>query len=143
MNISIDHIQGDFTDTDIILYDKLLNINHNLTVSPYSFILTEPSKINQRFELHFKPTQNLNSVTSKELTKIAWHLTDDILSVNTNNNDTITRLEIFDLNGRKLKDHQDHSNLIKINWYGFPSRSIYIIRVKLKDSRTIVTKIIP
>ena len=57
--------------------------------------------------------------------------------------DKHTRLEIFDLNGRKLKDHQDHSNLIKINWYGFPSRSIYIIRVKLKDSRTIVTKIIP
>ena len=143
LNISIDHIKGDFADTDIILHDKLLNINHNLLISSYSFLLTEPSRVNQRFELHFEPMQHLNPAITQEPTKIAWQLIDEILSVSTNNNDTIRRLEIFDLNGRKLKDHQAHSNSIKLNWFGFPSRAIYVLRVKLKDSRTIVTKIIP
>ena len=87
--------------------------------------------------------QHLNPAITQEPTKIAWQLIDEILSVSTNNNDTIRRLEIFDLNGRKLKDHQAHSNSIKLNWFGFPSRAIYVLRVKLKDSRTIVTKIIP
>ena len=143
LTISIDHTKGDFADTGIILHDKLLNINHNLLVSPYSFILTEPIRVNQRFELHFEPMQHLNPTLTQEPTKIIWQLFDEMLSVNTNNNDTIRRLEIFDLNGRKLKDHQGHSNSIKINWIGFPSRAIYVLRVRLKDSRTIVTKIIP
>ena len=93
-------------------------------VSPYSFILTEPSRVNQRFELHFWSTQHLYPITSQEPTKIAWQLIDEVLSVNTNNNDTITRLEIFDLNGRKLKDHQDHSNLIKIKSFYLSGQNV-------------------
>jgi hypothetical protein len=143
LNISLDHIKGDFADTDIILHDKLLNKNHNLLVSPYSFVLAEPSRVNQRFELHFGPGQHLNPTTSVKPSKITWQLIDEMLLVSTNNNDTIKRLEIFDLNGRKLKDHQGQSNSVKINWSGFPSRAIYILRVKLKSSRIIVTKIIP
>ncbi len=54
LKISIDHIEGGFADTEIILRDKLLKINHDLLVSPYSFMLEEPIKNNQRFELEFR-----------------------------------------------------------------------------------------
>ena len=143
LKISIDHIKGGFADTEIILHDKLLNIYHDLLVSSYSFIPEEPMKNNQRFELEFRSLPEVNPILSRDPSKIKWLLYDEILSVSTSNNDTILRLEIFDLNGRKLKDHSANANLVHINWSGFPSRSIYVLRAKLQDSRTIVAKIIP
>ncbi len=143
LTIGIDHLKGDFTQTEIILYDKVLNKNHNLLHSPYSFVLRESLKINNRFELMFMSEPKVNPVTTEEPTRIVWQLIQEMLLISTNTKDTITRLEIFDLNGRKLKDHSVHTNLVDINWSGFPSRSIYILRAKLEDSRTLVTKIIP
>lgn len=143
MKISIDHIHGDLSNKDIILFDKVLHKSHNLTGSSYSFMLTEPGKMDHRFELHFRSLPFSNSELSQSSSKIRWLLYDEILRVNTNNNDIIKRLEIFDLNGRKLKDHVVNTNSVHINWVGFPSRSIYVLRAKLQDSRTIIAKIIP
>ena len=143
MKISIDHIYGDLSNKDIILFDKVLHKSHNLTGSSYSFMLTEPGKMDHRFELHFRSLPFSNSELSQSSSKIRWLLYDEILRVNTNNNDIIRRLEIFDLNGRKLKDHAVNTNSVHINWVGFPSRSIYVLRAKLQDSRTITAKIIP
>ncbi len=141
--ISIDHMKGDLANADIVLHDKLLNKHHNLLHSPYSFELGKPNKINDRFELLFNPDLVNNLESYQEETKIVWQLIDELLLVKTNNKDTIRRLEIFDLNGRKLKDHTVNANFVEINWFGFPSRSIYILRVKLEDTRTIIIKLIP
>lgn len=143
LTISIDHIKGDFDNKEIFLYDKELNKNHNLLHSPYSFMSRGPVKADQRFELHFGPLQETETITPEEPAKIVWQLLNDILVVSTNKNDVIRRLEIFDLNGRKLKDHSNDTTLVHINWSGFPSRGIYVLRMKLEDSRTLVTKIIP
>jgi len=143
LKISIDHTEGDFTGTDIILHDKLLDREHNLSASHYTFIMEQPQRVNQRFELVFKPTVSTLDVLLEEKTKIVWQQIDDMLYVSTNKKDIINRLEIFDLNGRKLKDQTVHTDYLVMNWSGFPSRGIYVLRVKLENSRTIITKIIP
>ena len=143
MQISIDHIKGNFANKDILLKDKSLNKKHKLMDSPYSFVLNESGKVNDRFELVFGhgSADDLDSISDQ--TKIVWQLIDDILLVRTNNKDTIYRLEIFDLNGRKLKDQKNPTNLARIQWSGLPARSIYILRVHLQDSKTIISKILP
>ena len=80
---------------------------------------------------------------AEEPSKIIWQHVEETLLVKTNHMDTMRRIEVFDLNGRKLKDQMVNDQLVKINWFGFPSRGIFVLRLRLEDSRTLMTKLIP
>ena len=136
-------MKGNFSNAPIILHDKLLNEKHNLRLSAYEFTLEKTGKINDRFELVFDAELTQNQTGNDNKSTIIWKLADDILYIRTKDYETIRRLEIFDLNGRKLKDLNANRNSIYINWSGFPSRAIYIMRASLQNNKTIVTKLVP
>ncbi|MEL4457368.1 lamin tail domain-containing protein [Lutimonas vermicola] len=143
LQISLDPLTSWSPDTDIFLYDKLLKRSQNLKLAPYVFELKEVKNFSDRFELRFDEQRLDDLGHTPQESKIIWQLHDNNLSVSTNNKDLIRRLEIFDLNGRKLKDLNIQKRFIEISWSGFPKRSVYILRAKLQNSRTIISKILP
>ncbi len=143
MQISLDQLTSWPSDSAIILYDKLLGKGQNLKLAPYVFELKKPEKFNNRFELRLGDLGPDDSELTAQDSKIIWQMHNNNLSVATNNKDQINRLEIFDLNGRKLIDLNVKKRLVEINWSGFPKRAVYILRAQLPDSRSIISKILP
>ncbi len=140
LQISIDHMQGAIANSQVVLMDKVLGIHHKLNEGPYSFMVSEPGPIDNRFELSFNILEDI--VATPIETKIKWKLKDDFLIVNTNNLDVINRLEVFDLNGRKLRNLNASNTEVFVNWQGLPRRAIYILKIQLSDSRKFISKIL-
>jgi len=140
LQISIDHMTGTISDTRVILTDKLLGRTHDLTLGPYDFESTHSGPVDNRFALHFSDLQK--EMVIPEITKLKWNLMHNLLSVNTNKMDTIRHLEIFDLNGRKLRDINSNKTIVKVNSHGLPRRAIYILKVQLSDFRKLISKIL-
>jgi hypothetical protein len=140
LQISIDHTAGTISDSGIILTDKLLGRTHDLKLGPYEFKSADSGPVDDRFEMHFSDPQK--EIVIPEPTKIKWNLIHNILMVNTNKMDTISRLEIFDLNGRKLRDINSNKAIVEVNSHGLPRRAIYILKVQLSDSRKFISKIL-
>ncbi|MGI9531293.1 lamin tail domain-containing protein [Lutimonas sp.] len=140
LKISVDHIEGGIKDFDIILSDNHLQKKHLLNHIPYSFSIDKSGPCDDRFELSFT---NKELVESNHIeTKLNWNLNDDYLLVKTNTSDRIERIEVFDLNGRKLRDVSVTNDHAYINWHGLPRRAIYILKVQLKDRRKLISKIL-
>ena len=140
LQISIDHMTGIISDTRVILTDKLLGKAHDLTLGPYDFESTDSGPVDNRFALHFSDLQK--EIVIPEVTKLKWNLMHNVLSVNTNKMDTIRQLEIFDLNGRKLRDINSNKTIVEVNSHGLPRRAIYILKVQLSDFRKFISKIL-
>ena len=140
LQISIDHMAGTISDSSVFLTDKLLGRMHDLNLGPYDFESNEPGPVDNRFELHFSDPEEATS--KSELTKIKWNLMNNVLAVNTNKMDTIISLELFDLNGRKLRDINSNKTLVEVNSHGLPRRAIYILKIQLSDFRKLIAKIL-
>ncbi len=139
LQISLDHMEGSILNSKIILTDNLLGRNKDLIKGPYIFESSHSGYNDNRFELSFS---ELEDNFEPDLTKIKWVLKDDFLIVNTNHMDSIDHLEVFDLNGRKLRASYLKKTRVEIPWYGLPRRAIYILKVQLSDSRKFVSKIL-
>lgn len=143
LKISIDHMTGPLTGSDVFLYDRDLKKVQNLNQAPYFFNSLQGQDLMDRFELRFKNEGLVEQFVDNPTTKLVWNRFEGILSVKTNQNDTINRLEIFDLNGRKLRDLLIGEATVQVPWSGFPKRAIYILRARLENSRMLISKIIP
>lgn len=143
LKIDIDQLQGDFTKEEILLYDKTLQIHHDLKLQPYTFEIENTKRMDERFELRITPKKRIIDDKVKVAPKIVWNLYNGRLMVKTSNNDMIKDLEIFDLNGRRLRHLTLQDTTAEINWFGFPTRAIYLLRVSLSDSRVLKSKILP
>ena len=140
LQIGIDHMTTSFSNYKIILTDKLLEKSQDLKQAPYHFESNDPGTFDDRFELHFGDLKE--EISNKEKTKIKWNLKDHILSVRTNKMDTIRHIEVFDLNGRKLRNLDFNKTIAEVNCYGLPRRAIYVIKIELSDSRKLISKIL-
>lgn len=130
-------------DHIIILQDHVLNISHDLNLSDYHFDLLTNEPVDNRFTLRFAPPTEVDSLPDIPTTKIRWHHHDNHIYVSTNNHDIISKVKIFDLNGRCLKNVDVQKQAVRIPWTGYSSRSIYILKTELEDARTFVNKIVP
>ncbi len=140
LGISIDSLQGKMNKNEVILTDKLLKRKHHLKRGPYYFDLHETGPLTDRFELSFINRED--PITKKNSSKLTWNLNDNQLIIKTSNLDSIKRVAVYDLNGRKLRDLNVYSNHAYVNWHGLPRRAIYILKVQLTDSRNLVSKIL-
>ena len=140
LQISIDHIQGEIADLEVILSDKLLGKQHRLKLGPYNFIVDRKGPLDDRFVLTFNNTDDL--INTPLETQINWKFMNDMLIINTNKLDVINRIEVFDLNGRKLRNLNCTKTKVFVNWYGLPRRAIYILRIHLSDNRKFISKIL-
>jgi hypothetical protein len=143
LKISIEQVNGELKQKNIYLYDKLKNISHNLKEQEYQFELAHEGVFNDRFELRFQDGIKTSPDPRLSPTKIIWYTQNNSLYVRTSSNDQIRNLTIYDFNGRKIKDLDFDTSLAHLQWVGLPSRVMFLLRVKLSDSRILTSRIFP
>lgn len=107
--IGLNNFDGLFQDShnEIYLRDKLLNVEHNLKQSPYTFT-TIAGEYNDRFEIFYKKIDNLNQNTVVYNNGGSVIVKNDIEKIKT--------VEIYDVLGRLVYSNENvNSNLHKIN----------------------------
>jgi len=138
--ISLDDFDGFFTDQDIYLEDKLLNITQNLKTSNYSFI-SNSGTFEDRFILKYTNSAlNTNSNLLSEESVIVYKNNQNIMI--SANNTIIKSIEIYDIRGRELFQEKD-INLSQFEVANFiSSQQVVLVKVTSEDGRIITKKII-
>lgn len=113
----------------IFLYDKLLNVFHNLNTA-YVFTTTVGSH-NDRFELRYK---KIKKDEDKEILILDEGFTLNIIS----NEDDFTNIRVFDLTGILIREVAGSWNELKIEGL---SKGLYILKISI-DNKIVTKKII-
>lgn len=142
--IAIAETDGLFETEDQIIYlkDNLLNVTHNLIVSPYSFT-SDVGEFNNRFEIVFRSsalsvdeyTSNSNDINIIELDNNHVKFKLDSGTI------TLKQVEIIDLLGRTVYTFKASSNVETYNLSNISS-STYTARITLSNDQVIVKKAI-
>lgn len=137
MTVSLSNKEGIFNQEDvtIFLHDTVLNIYHNIEVSPYTFTMNELEN-STRFKIVYQslalsnPNFDINSV--------------NITLFNNNfqvkSNDLISNITIFDISGRLIETYKNIDN-IEFNSNFNHEDGIYIAKVVLNNGNVISQKI--
>jgi len=139
-NISLANVDGLFAEGQTIyLKDNLLNVIHNLTVSPYGFE-SVAGEFKNRFEVVY---QEEGTMATDDLAKneVLIYKNADKIEVLSKDYKIIS-IEVFDMSGRNLfRKSNIHSNIYHLNSRSF-GRQVIIIRVQTEDGRIVSKKFI-
>ena len=138
-NIGIDQTDGILKTQNIFVEDKLLNIVHDLKTAPYVFT-SLAGTFNDRFVLRFtQKTLGLDSVLPLEKVIVISKYKNELKIKS--ETETIERITVFDLLGRKIFDKQSINNtefrIVNNNIV----QQILIVKVVLEDGNIISKKI--
>ena len=115
-NITLENPEGIMLNQEIYVYDKQLNVFHNLK-TPYSFY-SEIGVFNDRFEIFYSNTLNIHINNSLKDFKI--FINNNIIK--TNIAGEISKIYIYDLSGRLLSKNIYTTNL---------KNGIYIVKIEI------------
>ena len=137
--IAIGDIDGSvFMDTSVGIYleDTVLNIEHDLRESPYSFSGVQ-GKINDRFNLRYITTLSIDdNVRSNTFA----YVKDNMLNVRSESG--IRDIKVFDINGRGVMHYTFNGEAHTIS-QGFQfSKGVYLANITLEGNITVSTKLI-
>jgi len=104
-SISIDEVDGALKSQDVFMEDKMLDIVHDLKVSPYKFI-TSIGTFNDRFVLRYSNRTLGNDNFNVKGNSITVSKYKDELEVKSQL-ETIRSITVFDLLGKKVLDQDD------------------------------------
>ncbi len=138
---SIAQIEGAFLNgNDVYLRDNLLDITHNLSHLDYTFT-SENGEFDSRFEIVFASSNTLNTQTvdAKDGITITY-ANDNTFSVLTSTS-TITSLDLYDLQGKKVKRFTTQENKLDVATNTLKS-GVYLSKITLSDKRTVIKRII-
>ena len=142
LKIAVDRIEGDIISKEFFLYDKLLNVTHNLKIAPYEFNMTSKGSFDDRFSLIFN-TENINNddiiLNSNQL--IIKNIS-DFFEISTSNQKTIHSIKVYDLLGRSIIEKNSKKLTERISKSKFPKTGVYVIIVKMKNDVYLTKKLI-
>ncbi|WNM20121.1 GEVED domain-containing protein [Flavobacterium capsici] len=129
-SIAIDELDGLFLgNQNIYLRDNLLNIDHDLKASPYTFI-TNSGTFNNRFQIVY--TTNALGVGEVTDTTTFGMITNQELTINSS--EMIKNLTVYDITGKMIINQTE----INIKQYTIPfyyPNGVYIAKVKLGNDK--------
>jgi hypothetical protein len=130
--ISIDHLEGDITDTNVYLKDYLLNVVHDLKVSDYNFIINATGINNNRFEIVFsKSVLDIDDIGSDSNSLIISNL-NNIIHFEVQNQTKITSIKAYDILGKLI--YNVNPNAIEYSLDSkFKKGTILIFKVALEN----------
>ena len=138
--ITIDHTEGNLDYVDVLLYDKLLNVFHNLKEGPYEFFTTQGT-FKERFGL---------SYTEKSLGTVDFQVNKNEVIVAVNNktiqlvsvSENLKTVFVYDISGSLLYENNsvDNSSLA-IESLPFGSQ-VLLVKVILENNYQTSMKII-
>jgi len=134
--ISLDAVEGIFNSQDILLWDKQLNIYHNLQTNDYSFTTGEGT-FNSRFSIVYDST--LSNPTFDSAIIFVYKRNNGIVIKSTES--AIEEVQLYDITGRLLFSKE----AIGTNEYIISQdldKQLIIVKTKLENNKTITTKIL-
>ena len=137
-SIKISGLEGQLRDADLILYDHLLNISHDLEKSVYTFVHNEKGSFPDRFSLRL----GRQAVTEEEEAPLQEELIisnqEDVFSIVATNE--VSTMNLFDLQGRLIM--RIHPNQKSFDFVESESRKgeILLLEIQMKDQKRIVKK---
>ena len=142
--ISIDHLEGKLEHTKVILVDKLLNTEHDLKASNYTFTIDEKGKYDNRFILRTEtPNSILDVLDVTPKTDLLIVNSNSQIEIKTSNNKLIKDVFIYDLLGREItKKANNKSPRVIITSKNNFNHHIMIIKVILESGEIVTKKII-
>lgn len=133
--IHIDHFDDLFNNQDIFLKDKLLQVVHNLKISPYSFT-TAIGTFNDRFELVYKSeTLTTDRFTADMLTAFIYEG-----KINVAASDNIQNIEVYDTAGKLVTAYKFSAGKVFEADFKY-AQGIYFAKIKLENGNTISQKL--
>jgi hypothetical protein len=140
MVIALSNFDGFFTDQEVYLEDKLLNIIHNLKTSNYQFY-SESGTFDDRFALRFNNGTlgiidadfNANTIKVYKNTN-ALHVDSGSVEMET--------IKIFDVAGRLLVSDQDVNSSIRVYTTLPKTNQVLLVQVTSKEGITVTKKVI-
>ena len=144
LQITIDELQGKLNDSniEILLEDKLLNIEHDLKNTSYYFELSNEGTFDERFKIIIKESQVLNLDTFNLDDNLILIQNENQLNVKTKDNNIISSFTAFDLVGRTIIDIEPNNNEFNINTTNLKNGTILLINIRLINNQIISKKTI-
>lgn len=139
-NLSIASLEGIFMNSNnIYLRDNLLNIDHDLKASNYTFT-SEVGEFNQRFEIHFSNALSIDEFDSEHDQLIIANNNEN-LTFSTTKQSVINNVKLFDVLGRKLYDLDFNNGTLEASIKSNKlSNSIFIAKVTLENGKVFTKK---
>ena len=137
-SISISGLEGKLRDADLILYDNLLNISHDLEKSAYTFMHNEIGDFPGRFSLKLTHEVDLSIEEESKKEELIISNEEDVFSVVASNE--VSTLNMFDLQGRLIM--RIHPNQKSFYFVESESRKgeILLLEIEMIDQKRIVKK---
>ena len=139
--ISIDHLQGQLNESTILIVDQLLQIEHNIKDSDYTFYIDgSATEYNNRFTLKILSDVVEEDPISEELIVVK---NGNELNIKTTNLDVIHGVTIFDIFGNQIGSYSLRPNRrITIALRKYRSNDIIIIKAILATGAILTQKTI-
>lgn len=144
LQITIDELQGSLNDSnvEIILEDKLLNIEHDLKDTSYSFELSNEGTYDERFKIIIRESSVLHLENFNLDDNLILIQNNNQLNIKTKDKKIISSLKIFDLLGRSMIDIEPNKNDFNINTINFKNGSVLLINIVFNNNQTLSKKTI-
>ena len=137
--ISIDKMEGLLKNSNIILIDNELGINHNLKNNPYSFAISSPEINNTRFNLFI--TNSIANSSAYNINRANLKLYSSVYAFNIASNTTIKTVKIYNTLGQLIYEGNNSKKfLVYKNQLG--ANRILIVKILLQTGEIIIKKII-
>ena len=140
LKISLGQLMGEFlNNNDIYIHDNLLNVDHNLSNSGYTFTL-DAGEYNSRFEIFFSGTLSINDLNLGSEELVISNSGENNIEISTKGHSQISNVKIYDLLGRELFDVEGNNNsLVNFNTSSL-SNSVFILNVTTADRKKLTKK---
>ncbi|WP_179334038.1 T9SS type A sorting domain-containing protein [Winogradskyella costae] len=127
-----------FIDASVGIYleDTVLNTEHDLRTSPYSFSGVQ-GKINDRFNLRYVTTL---SIDDNEMSSTFAYVKDGTLNVRSGS--VIKDIKVYDINGRQVISYASNGQNNTLSESFQFSKGVYLATITLEGNVTVTKKII-
>ena len=138
--ISIDHLEGVFSNQNIYLQDNLLNIIHDLKQSPYTFTTTFGT-FNDRFVLKYLNSNLAVSTVVNEENSVKIAVNSQVVHL-LSEKEKIKTIQVFDVLGRNIyENNQVNNKSFAIDNLLIKNQAL-IVKINLENGAIIIRKIV-
>jgi len=137
--IRIDHFDGLFENQNVYIEDRLLNIIHDLKLSPYVFT-SAIGVFDDRFILRFTTNELLSQSEFEVSSSLVSSINDEKLFVVSS--EFMTQIDIYDISGKQVKSYEMDYPEKKFATHISLAEGIYVIKIKLKNGIVMSRKLI-
>ena len=137
-SFSIDHIDESFENQNIYLEDNVLQIIHNIKVSPYSFT-SEAGTFNDRFVLRYTDSA-LNTTPFDSNQNVTAFIANHELQIKST--EKIVAIELYEISGKLIQIITPSEIDFKFNTHFNFANGAYLAKIKLDNGIEVTKKLI-